>query len=233
MMRSTEELVPRTDQRPSMVATFWNSTVGKKIVMALTGAIGLGYLIAHMTGNLLVFRGAAKIDAYAGFLKSNLGLLWSVRAILLVAVIAHIVAAFQLARISQKSRPITYKRWRPVGSDFASRTMRWTGPIVGIFIVYHLLHFTLGTVHPDFHEGQVYHNITAGFRVWYVSAFYIVAMLALFSHLYHGAWSMFQSVGLNNPKYNRLVRTLATIMTIVLVVGFISIPVAVLFGFIS
>ena len=233
MMRSSEEILPRMDQRSSMVARFWDSTVGKKTVMAVTGAIGLGYLIAHVMGNLLVFRGPAKIDAYAGFLKSNLGLLWAARAILLVAVIAHIVAAFQLTRISQKSRPIAYKRWRPVRSDFASRTMRWTGPIVGIFIVYHLLHFTLGTVHPDFHEGQVYHNITTGFRVWYVSAFYIVAMLALFGHLYHGAWSMFQSVGLNHPKYNRLVRTLATIITIVVVVGFISIPVAVLLGFIS
>lgn len=232
MMRSSEEFLPRTDQRSSMVVTFWDSTVGKKIVMAVTGAIGLGYLIAHMTGNLLVFRGAAKLDAYAALLKSNLGLLWAARAILLVAILAHILAAFQLARISQKSRPIGYKRWRPVGSDFASRTMRWTGPMVGIFIVYHLLHFTLGTVHPDFHEGQVYHNVTTGFRVWYVSAFYIVAMLALFGHLYHGAWSMFQSVGLNHPKYNQLVRTLATIMTIVVVVGFISIPVAVLLGFI-
>jgi len=201
--------------------------------MAVTGAIGWGYLIAHMTGNLLVFRGAAKIDAYAGFLKSNLSLLWTVRSILFVAVIAHIVAAFQLARISQKSRPIGYERWRPVGSDFASRTMRWTGPIVGIFIVYHLLHFTLGTVHPDFHAGQVYHNITTGFRVWYASAFYIVAMLALFGHLYHGTWSMFQSVGVNHPKYNRSVRILATIISVLIVLGFISIPVAVLLGFIS
>lgn len=200
--------------------------------MAATGAIGLGYLVAHVMGNLLVFRGAAQIDAYAGLLKSNPGLLWTARAVLLGAVIAHIVAAFQLARISQKSRPIGYKRWRPVGSDFASRTVRWTGPILGIFIVYHLLHFTLGAVHPDFREGQVYHNVIAGFRVWWVSAFYIVAMLALFGHLYHGAWSMFQSVGLNHPKYNRLVRTLATIITIVIVAGFISIPVAVLLRFI-
>ena len=233
MMRSSEEVLPRMDHRPSMVATFWDSTVGKKIVMAVTGAIGLGYLIAHMTGNLLVFRGPNKIDAYAGLLKSNLGLLWVARAILLAAIIAHIVAAFQLARISQNSRPIAYKRWRPVGSDFASRTMRWTGPIVGIFIVYHLLHFTLGTVHPDFHQGEVYHNVTTGFRVWYVAAFYIVAVLALFGHLYHGAWSMFQSVGLNHPKYNKLVRTLATIITIVVVVGFISIPVAILLDLIS
>ena len=233
MRQSNEEFFPRTSQRPSMVATFWGSTVGKKIVMAVTGVIGVGYLIGHVAGNLLVFQGAAKIDAYAAFLKSTPGLLWATRAILLLAVILHIFTALQLARMSQKSRPIAYKRWRAVGSDFASRTMRWTGPIVGIFIVYHLLHFTTGTIHPDFREGQVYHNVTTGFRVWYVSAFYIVAMLALLAHLYHGAWSMFQSLGLNHPKYNRLVRALATIVTVVVVIGFISIPVAVLLRFIS
>jgi len=216
-----------------MLVMFWGSTVGKKIVMAVTGAIGVGYLIGHVAGNLLVFLGPAEIDTYAAFLKSKPSLLWTARTILLLAVILHIIAAFQLARLSQKSRPIGYKRWRAVGSDFASRTMRWTGPVVGIFIVYHLLHFTTGTVHPDFHEGRVYHNVTSGFQVWYVSAFYIVAMIALLAHLYHGAWSMFQSVGLNHPKYNRLVRAFTTIITIVVVLGFISIPVAVLLGFIA
>jgi succinate dehydrogenase / fumarate reductase, cytochrome b subunit len=232
-MMPREELLSRANQRPSMVTTFWDSTLGKKIVMAVTGAIGVGYLIGHLAGNLLVFRGQAKIDAYAAFLKSNPGLLWSARAILLLAVILHIIAALQLARMSQKSRPIAYKRWQAVGSDFASRTMRWTGPLVGIFIIYHLLHFTTGTIHPDFHEGEVYHNITSGFRVWYGSAFYIIAMLALLTHLYHGAWSMFQSLGLNHPKYNRLVRTLATIVTVVIVIGFSSIPLAVLLGWIA
>jgi succinate dehydrogenase cytochrome b subunit len=232
-MRSREEAFSRTNQRPSMVVTFWDSTVGKKIVMALTGAIGVGYLIGHVAGNLLVFQGPGKIDAYAAFLKSNPGLLWATRAILLMAVSLHVIAAFQLARISQKSRATGYKRWRAVGSDFASRTMRWTGPLIGIFIVYHLLHFTTGTIHPDFHEGQVYHNVTVGFRVWYTSAFYIVVLLALLAHLYHGAWSMFQSLGLNHPKYNRLVRALATIVTVIVVIGFISIPVAVLLGLIA
>jgi succinate dehydrogenase / fumarate reductase cytochrome b subunit len=127
--------------------------------MALTGAIGVGYLIGHVTGNLLIFLGPAKIDAYAAFLKSQSGLLWATRAILILAVILHIIAAFQLARVSQKSRPIAYKRWRARGSDFASRTMRWTGPLIGIFIVYPLLHFTTGTIHPDFHEGHVNHNV--------------------------------------------------------------------------
>ena len=232
-MQSREEFLPRTRPRPSMLVMFWGSTVGKKIVMAVTGAIGVGYLIGHVAGNLLVFLGPPEIDAYAAFLKSKPGLLWATRTILLLAVILHIIAAFQLARLSQKSRPIGYKRWRAVGSDFASRTMRWTGPVVGIFIVYHLLHFTTGTVHPNFHEGRVYHNVTSGFQVWYVSAFYIVAMIALLAHLYHGAWSMFESVGLNHPKYTRLVRAVTTIITIVVVLGFISIPVAVLLGFIA
>lgn len=233
MSPSSKEFFPRTVQRSTSLIAVWNSTVGKKIVMAVTGAIGVGYLIGHVAGNLLVFRGPAKIDAYASFLKSNPGLLWAARAILLLAVILHIIAAFQLARMSQKSRPVAYKRWRTVGSDFASRTMRWTGVLVGIFIVYHLLHFTTGTVHPDFHEGQVYHNVITGFRVWYISAFYIVAMLALLAHLYHGAWSMFQSLGLNHPKYNPLVRALATVVTLIVVIGFISIPVAVLLGLIA
>ena len=221
------------ESRSRRTTRLWSSTVGKKIVIALTGAIGVGYLVAHVLGNLLVFEGAERINAYATLLKSNTALLWTVRSILIAAVTLHIVAAYQLARTSQKSRPIGYKRWRAIASDFASRTMRWTGPLVGIFIVYHLLHLTTGTVHPDFNERNVYHNVISGFQVWYVSAIYIVAMLALSLHLYHGAWSMFQSVGVNSPKYNRLIRLLATFLTVVVVGGFISIPVAVLLGLIS
>ena len=180
-----------------------------------------------------MFEGPEKINAYAALLKSNIGLLWTARSILIAAVVLHIVAAYQLARTSQKSRPVGYKRWRAVGSDFASRTMRWTGPLLGLFIVYHLLHMTTGAVHPDFVEGDVYHNVISGFRVWYVSVIYIIAMLALSVHLYHGAWSMFESLGINHPKYNRLIRALATILTVIVVVGFIAIPAAVLLGFIS
>src|SRR6185369_15404269 len=143
-------------------------------------------------GNLQVFDGPAKINGYAALLKSNLGLLWFARSILITAVILHIVAAYQLARISQKSRAVGYKRWRAIGSDFASRTMRWTGPLIGLFIVYHLLHFTVGVIHPAFDERNVYQNIIRGFQVWYVSVIYIIAMLALSLHVYHGAWSMFE-----------------------------------------
>ena len=201
--------------------------------MALTGAIGVGYVAAHMLGNLQVFEGAGKINAYAALLKSNIGLLWMARSVLVIAVGLHIVAAYQLARISQRSRPIGYKRWRAVGSDFASRTMRWTGPLLALFIVYHLLHLTTGVVHPDFVQADVYHNVISGFRVWYVSVIYIFAMLMLGLHLYHGAWSMFESLGINHPKYNRLIRALATIVTAIVVAGFIAIPAAVLMGFIS
>lgn len=221
------------DSLPRWPTRIWRSTVGKKIIMALTGAIGVGYLIAHVLGNLQVFAGPAKINAYAALLKSNMALLWLARSILIIAVILHIIVAYQLARTSLKSRPVTYKRWRALGSDLASRTMRWTGPIVGLFIIYHLLHLTTGTVHPNFNEANVYQNIISGFQVWYVSAIYIIAMLALSLHIYHGAWSMFESVGINHLKYNRLIRALSTLITVAVVVGFISIPVAVLLGFIS
>ena len=111
--------------------------------------------------------------------------------------------------------------------------MRWSGPILGLFIIYHLLHLTTGAAHPDFRHGDVYHNVVTGFHVWYVSAIYVVAMLFLGLHLYHGAWSMFLSVGINNPTFNGLIRGIATFFTIIIVIGFISIPIAVLLGVIS
>jgi succinate dehydrogenase / fumarate reductase cytochrome b subunit len=211
----------------------YHSLTGKKIAMAITGFVGVVYVVTHMLGNLQAFAGPIKLNSYAALLKSNAELLWAVRIILLAAVILHVVAAWQLSRASWKSRPIGYVRWRPVASTYASRTMRWSGLILGVFIIYHLLHLTTGAAHPDFRPHDVYYDVVTGFRVWYVSAFYIVAMLFLGLHLYHGAWSMFQSVGINNPKINGLIRGAATLFMIITVVGFISIPVAVLLGVIS
>jgi len=228
-----EHISSSDEKRPHWLLLFWKSTVGKKAVMALTGAMGVGYVVAHMLGNLQVFEGAAKINSYAALLKSNVGLLWTARSILIAAVSLHVFVAYQLACTSQKSRPVRYKRWRAVGSDFASRTMRWTGLLLAFFIVYHLLHLTTGTVHPDFIESDVYHNVISGFRVWYASVVYIIAMLMLALHLYHGVWSMCESLGVNYPRYNRLIRALSTILTAIVVVGFIAIPAAVLLGFIS
>jgi len=217
----------------SWEVSFYRSTVGKKIIVAATGFIGFAYVALHMLGNLLAFEGPARLNTYAAFLKSNGGLLWTARIALMVAVVLHIVMAYQLAWRCQKSRPIGYYRWRGIASTFASRTMRWSGPIIGFFIIYHLLHLTTGTVHPVFHPGDVYWNVVMGFHVWPVAVFYIVAMLALGLHMYHGVYSMFQSVGANHPQYNGLIRKLATCVTLAVVIGFISIPVAVLLNIIS
>jgi succinate dehydrogenase / fumarate reductase, cytochrome b subunit len=215
------------------ICSLYGSTIGKKMVIAVTGLIGFGYVVLHVLGNLLVFAGPARLNAYGAFLKSNAGLLWTVRIILLAAVILHSVAASQLARISWNSRPIHYHRWRPVGSTLVSRTMRWSGPMIGLFIIYHLLPLTAGTVPPNFQPGDVYANVVTGFLVWYASAFYIAAMLVWGPHLYHGVWSLCQSVGMNASYVNGGIRTFATYATLAVVLGFIAIPVAVLLGLLA
>ena len=223
---------PGAREANSLVA-FYRSTVGKKVVMGITGLIGALFVLGHMAGNLQVFEGSDVFNRYSQLLRTSMELLWTVRIVLILAVIFHVVAAYQLARTSLKSRPVGYARWKAVNSTFASRTMRWTGPILLIFIVYHLLHFTTGTLHDDFIEGDVYHNVLSAFRIWWVSAIYVVAMLALSLHLYHGIWSLSQSLGLSHPKYSQGVRSLATILTIIIVAGFIAVPVSVLSGFIQ
>lgn len=220
--------------------SIYRSSLGKKFVMAVTGIILFGFVFAHMVGNLKIYTGEEHFIAYARFLRVvgdplfGYGqLLWILRFILIIAVGLHITAAYQLTRMSQRSRPVAYTRKRDVQASYASRTMRWGGVIVLLFVIYHLLHFTFGAVHPDFQPDNVYHNVISGFQVWYVSLFYILAMLALAMHLRHGLWSMFQSLGLNNTRWNGLVRSFATIFAIIVAVGNISIPVAVLLGFLK
>ena len=234
VMPSAGDGLPAYERKPlNGLFAFYHYLTGKKFVMAITGAIGVAYVVLHMLGNLQVFAGPARLNAYGALLRSNMALLWAVRIILLAAVTLHVMAACQLAMASWRSRPIGYIHWRPIASTIASRTMRWSGVILGLFIIYHLLHLTTGAVHPDFRPGDIYHNVVTGFRVWYVSVIYVVAMLFLGLHLYHGAWSMFQSVGINNPTFNGLIRGIAVFFTIVTVIGFISIPIAALFGVIS
>jgi succinate dehydrogenase / fumarate reductase cytochrome b subunit len=217
----------------SRALTFYSTSIGKKVVMAITGLILFGFVIGHMLGNLQVFMGANQMNAYAAMLKANATLLWGVRIVLLVAVILHIVAAVQLMRMSQRSRPEGYHYKDVIQADYAARTMRWSGPIIAVFVIYHLLHFTTGSVHPQFDVHDVYRNVISGFRVWPVSLFYIIAMVALAFHLWHGVWSMFQTLGLINPKNDKMIHRLAAIATLALVIGFISIPMAVLAGLIS
>ncbi len=215
----------------SAVLTF-ESSVGRKLVMALTGILLFGFVLGHMIGNLQIYLGPEAINHYGEFLRElgHGGAIWVARLVLLAAVGLHIWAAITLALENRAARPQRYRRLGYEASDYASRTMIWSGPLLAIFVVYHLLHFTIGSVHHDFIPGDVYHNVIAGFRVWPVSVFYIVCMLALGFHMVHGLWSMLQTIGFSHPRYNAWRRTFAVIFTLVVVVGNISIPVSVLTG---
>jgi succinate dehydrogenase / fumarate reductase, cytochrome b subunit len=212
------------------ILAFWRSTIGKKIVMAITGLIMVGFVIAHVAGNLLVFAGPARINAYGAFLKSTGELLWVARLVLLTSVVLHIMAAVQLTAIERAARPVGYARHQYQAASLASRTIRWGGVILGVFIVYHLLHFTVGSVHPDFSETDIYHNIVSGFAVKWVAVFYVIAMAALGLHLYHGAWSSVRTLGLSKPSPSPLVHRVSLILAIVVAGLFAAIPLAVLFG---
>jgi succinate dehydrogenase / fumarate reductase cytochrome b subunit len=213
-------------------ATLLGSSIGKKVVMAVTGLVLFGFVVGHMIGNLQLFLGREALNDYAVFLRHFLhgqGL-WIARAGLLVAVGLHIWAATSLTLSNWSARPVGYRLWQARESTYASRTMVWSGPILALFIVYHLLHFTTGTLHPDFIEGDVFHNVVVGFQNPFVSAFYVLAMLALGLHMYHGVWSMLQSLGLSHPRWNVWRLVFAATVTGVVVVGNISMPVAVLLG---
>jgi len=221
--------------RQSRAAAFWYSTTGKKIVMAVTGAILFLFVIGHMLGNLQIFEGREKLNAYGHLLHSLSEPLWAVRAALIIAVVLHITATVQLALRNKAARPVGYSRREAVNSSYASRTMYWSGPIVLAFVIFHLLHLTAGMIVPGaaFIEGDVYHNIVSGFQVWWVSAWYIFAICLLGLHLRHGIWSMFQSVGLNHPRYTSMLKQAAVWIAVIIVIGYIAIPISVLLGLVK
>jgi succinate dehydrogenase / fumarate reductase, cytochrome b subunit len=211
---------------------FYRSTIGKKVIMAITGLVMIAFVIGHMLGNLQVFDGPARINAYSALLHGTGELLWLVRAILVAAVILHIDAALSLTRTAHAARPIGYAERNPQVSTVASRTMRWGGVLLAAFIVFHILHLTTGTVHPAFAAGDVYGNVVSGFRVWPVAVFYIVAMVALGLHLYHGTWSSVRTLGVTRPTANPLHRRVALVVALVVAVGFALVPVAVMAGWV-
>ena len=213
------------------VQGLWDTSAGKKAVMAVTGLIMLAYLITHVLANLTVFQGPAKINAYSAFLHGTGGALWVARLVLLAALVLHVVAAAQLTARRRAARPVAYAAGRePQVSTFASRTIRWGGVLILIFIVYHLLHFTLGTVHPSFVEGDPYHNVAAGFGNPLVVIFYELALAALGLHLYHGIWSSGRSLGVSPPSPHPLKRQLALVLSVLIWAGFAVIPIAVSAG---
>jgi succinate dehydrogenase / fumarate reductase cytochrome b subunit len=214
-----------------------DTTVGKKILMAVTGVVYVGFVIAHMVGNLKVYQGAEHFNQYAEGLRTvgapffgHGQLLWIARIILIISIFIHITMAAQLTLRSRAARKVGYTRYDSLVFSYASRTMLWGGIVILLFIIYHLLHFTFGTVHPNFIPGDAYHNFVTGFQQWPVSIVYIAAMIPLGLHLYHGVWSAFQTLGANNPRYNRYRRPLAAAIALVVVLANISFPLAVLAG---
>lgn len=214
------------------VRAFYGTMVGKKTVMGVTGLIGVGFVILHSLGNLLVFRGASAINSYSRFLKSTGELLWTLRIVLIIAVILHVVAAVQLASQSRSARPIGYTRLEPQAATIASRTMRWSGALLLVFILLHIMHFTTGTLRPAgvFTEGDVYANIVSSFRIWWVSLFYVISMIALGLHVFHGAWGSVRSLGVSPRSPQPLHRRVSLVIAVLVWAAFTSIPVAVLAG---
>jgi succinate dehydrogenase / fumarate reductase, cytochrome b subunit len=211
----------------------WNTTQGKKAVMAVTGLVLVGFLFAHLAGNLIVFAGPKAFNAYAASIKSIPAVLWGARSVLLLSVALHIWSALQLMGRNNGARRTAYVKKTSVVSTYASRTMYMSGPILAFFIVYHLLHFTIGAGGTPFEEGKAYENLVAGFRVWFIAVFYIVSMAMLCTHLFHGIWSMTQTLGFHHPKYTPRLRSAAKAIAVALFLGFASIPLSVLLGIVK
>lgn len=208
--------------------------------MALTGLFLFGWIAGHMAGNLKAFQGEEKFDAYAEFLRtmgapifSTGQLLWINRAVLVLAAGLHIWAAIRLTRMARAARPVGYRRPVHLEETYASRTMRWGGVIILAFVIYHIMHLTLGTVHQDFRAGAPYHNLVAGFQVPVVALVYAVAVTALGFHLYHGILSALQTLGISHDKINRMRGAVSALCAAAIVIGFLSVPIGVLAGVIA
>ena len=206
--------------------------VGKKVVMGVTGIIGIGFVILHSLGNLLIFQGSTALNSYSHFLKSSAELLWALRITLIVAVTLHVIAAVQLTRQSRAARPIGYVKHETQVATIASRTMRWGGALLLVFIVVHILHFTTGTIRPAgfFSREDVYANVVSSFRIWWVALFYVVSMIALGFHLFHGAWSSVRSIGVSPPSPRPMHRKISLLIAVLVWAAFTAVPVAVFAG---
>jgi len=219
---------------------FYEAPIGKKAVMAVTGVMLVGYVFAHLLGNLQIYSSnPEQINRYAAFLHNpaNAAALWAARSVLFLAVGLHIVAATQLWLQNRAARPVGYVKKDDLPNAYAARTMIWSGPIVGAFVVFHVLHLTAGKI-VELHDlgpnmPDVRFNVITGFSNPWIAGFYILAMILLCLHLYHGMWSMFQSLGISHPRYTPLVKKAAAALAIAVAVGNCSIPIAVLTGLLT
>ncbi len=224
----------------SRVSSLYGTSVGKKITMAVSGAIFVLFVLVHWFGNLKVFMGPEVFNHYAEGLR-EFGdpflaygwFLWIFRAVLFLSLVIHVWTAWSLTRQSWAARGEKYRKKQDLNIDAASSTMRWGGVVLFLFITYHLLHLTTGTLHPDFEPGNAYHNFVTGFQSVPVSIFYMLCMIALGLHLYHGTWSAFQTLGIDGPRAQKIRRPLALFIALVVAGGNLLFPVAVLTGIVS
>lgn len=224
--------------------SFFQTSIGKKIIMAITGFIWFGFVVMHMLGNLQVYQGAEKLNAYAKFLKDLGPLLWVARIGLLVAFVGHVVVAIQLKRENSNARPVSYAKNSTIQASLASRTMIYSGLLLLTFLVYHLLHFTLGITNPEHYtnvyqlkNGEMVHDVYAmvilGFQQAPISIAYIVFMFFLALHFSHALGSMFQSLGIFAPKHNPTIQKLSSALALIVFIGNSSMPLSILLGFVK
>jgi succinate dehydrogenase / fumarate reductase cytochrome b subunit len=233
MATAARDLSAQVPRRVTRLGLLWRSTVGKKAIMAVTGLVLVAYVFFHLLGNLQVFAGREQIDAYARLLHVSPPFLWTVRVILLAAFVAHVWAGLALQLRARRARPVAYAEYRPGASSAASRTMLWSGLFLFAFVVYHILDLTVGVIHPQFREGEVFWNLVTGFGQLAGVVAYLVGMAALGFHLWHGVYSMFQSLGLSNRRLTPSVQKFAAGFATVLALGFSSIPLAILVGLVG
>jgi succinate dehydrogenase / fumarate reductase cytochrome b subunit len=215
------------------LTAFWRSLVGKKVIMAATGVILFLFVVGHLLGNLQIFEGPERLNAYSAFLKRTGEILWAVRLVLLAALVLHVVASVQVSLASRRARPVAYAVKKSIETSYAARTMIWSGPLIFLYVVYHLAMFTFLVTGPGYSPTDVYRNEVLAFRVPAISAVYVVAILFLGLHLYHGVWSMLHTLGASNPRYRVLRRTVAPAVAIAITAGYVAIPIAVLAGLVS
>jgi succinate dehydrogenase / fumarate reductase cytochrome b subunit len=229
-MPAAPQTVATDESRLSRLGALWRSQVGRKALMAVTGLILAVYVLVHMLANLQAFEGAARLDHYAAQLRVFPALLWTARGVLLVAVVVHVVAGLELWADHRRARPVAYRDFNPTASTPASRTMIWSGLLILGFVVYHLLDLTFGVANPDYRPGEVFHNVVVSFGRAAAVLFYVVAVAGLGLHLWHGLWSMFQSLGVASRAFTPGIRRAAAVLATVIAVGFAAVPLAVLFG---
>ncbi|MEO6628269.1 MAG: succinate dehydrogenase cytochrome b subunit [Aquihabitans sp.] len=241
LARGSADAGPKAKRKAPFPVEFYRSALGKKYVMAITGIMLMGFVLVHMVGNLKMYLGPAEFDHYGEFLRELLVpllprtvFLWVMRIGLITAFVLHIHAAYSLTRINQAARTVKYQSKQDyIAANFASRTMRWTGVIFGLFLVWHLFDLTFTGTGYRYVRGSAYGNVDNSLSRIPVALLYIAGNIALGIHLFHGAWSLFQSMGWNNPRFNPMRRNFAVGFAALIVIGNVSFPIAVLTGIVG